>query len=295
MVGPRPLVLFASLMGAASAALAQPMQTIDLDTGEAVRTGASSADEAELVRIAIPELRARLPASERDGLGARIDAAYARMEARMGPQPSIWSATVRGGPIAHYARSEPSRGELGVVFLHGTDGAFVWPCAMIAEAARSLGGSTVCPSMGLEARWTSAEGRARVRSAIAFLRAHGARTVILAGLSTGGAGASRLVGSLRRELSGLVLLSGVARSARTRVPALVIHGSDDTMIPLAGARRFVDRSAGAELVVLDGGHFAIADHIDEVVVRLRGFFEAQLSRRGSPPDVGSLPTSPAPR
>jgi pimeloyl-ACP methyl ester carboxylesterase len=90
--------------------------------------------------------------------------------------------------------------------------------------------------------------------------------VVLAGLSNGGIGASRLALRVRASLSGLVLVSGCDPDApAVAVPTLVVHGANDRRIPAAVGRACAEHD-GADYVELDSGHFMLVDR-DEALVR----------------------------
>lgn len=261
---------------APAAANAQSLEAISLPDGDRVSAPADSEAEASFVAMSMPMILDRVPAAERPGLPERIAAAYQRMHDRLGPQPSVWATSVQGraessSPPALIAAGD---GDLAVVFLHGYGGNFTWPCALVAEAAAPVGATTICPSLDADAHWSGRDGLRVVRQAIALARSRGARRVVLAGLSNGGVGASRLARRLRRQVDGLVLLSGVARDARAPQPTLLVHGDHDRMVATGAARAFARRHHDATLTLLDGGHFALADHPDEVVGHIAAWLGA---------------------
>ena len=204
--------------------------------------------------IAVPAA-ALLPLVEPDakGLRASMSARYRAMRADVGdpPLPLFHSWLGREATLRLDVR-EPT---LGVVFLHGYAGNFALPCWHVARAAREAGGSTRCPSSGFHARWTEIQ---RVRREIRHLREAGAPRVVLAGISAGAIGASRLAPELRREIDGLLLLAGVsARAGAPRVPVLTIGGRRDRMTSPGALRRY-GRRYGRH-VSLEGGHFALLE------------------------------------
>jgi pimeloyl-ACP methyl ester carboxylesterase len=153
-----------------------------------------------------------------------------------------------------------------VVFLHGYAGNFAYECATVARAASAAGYATVCPSTAFDGRWWQPQGEQTARVVISWAKArYRAGRVVLAGLSNGGLGASRLAPRLAGELSGLVLISGVADDARAAgVPTLVVHGDRDGMCPPGPAREYA-RRVGARLAMMRGTHFLLLE--DEPGVR----------------------------
>lgn len=204
--------------------------------------------------IALP-VAALLPWVEPDAEGLRetMAARYRAMREDVGDPPL---------PVFHSWARQPATlrmdvpsPRLGVVFLHGYAGNFALPCWHVARAAREVGGSTRCPSSGFDARWRNIDD---VRAEISELRSEGASRIVLAGISAGAIGASRLAPRLRREIDGVLLLAGVSRHAgRPGVPVLTIGGRRDTMTSAADLRRY-GRLHGRH-VSLEGGHFALLD------------------------------------
>jgi pimeloyl-ACP methyl ester carboxylesterase len=143
-----------------------------------------------------------------------------------------------------------------VVFLHGYGGNYAMSCWLIARAARRAHMTTVCPSTRWRADWWSEDGEAIVKGTLASLRARGFEHVVLAGLSNGAVGASRLAPRMS-GLSGLLLVSGAASDApAANIPVLVVQGTADRQMPDSLARGYAERTNGA-YVALDAGHFAL--------------------------------------
>ncbi|MEL6181467.1 MAG: alpha/beta hydrolase [Myxococcota bacterium] len=175
--------------------------------------------------------------------------------------------------IEPMAEEAPSR---AVVFLHGYAGNFTLPCWQIAQAARLAGAVTVCPSVGLKGDWWTPQGQATVEATLDRLKARGITSVVLAGLSNGGIGASLLAPRLAARLDGVVLISGVsARAKPTRLPTLVIHGAGDTMTLFAVARRYARRGGRRNtLVRLKGRHFALMTEHEAATQALTSWLQA---------------------
>mgnify|MGYP001559030104 CR=1 FL=1 len=247
----------------ATPAFAQPLRVVSLPDGEPRAVDTDSAAEAAFVALSMPAMLARVPAEERAGLPERIAGAYARHHARSGPQPSIWAESVVGAPLV--LRAGPEHAERAVIFLHGLGGSFTWPCGLVAEASARVGAMTFCPSLDADAHWARAPGRAVVRDTIALARRAGATRIVLAGLSSGGVGASRLAMRLGDGIEGLILLSGVDGALRASQRVLLVHGDRDRMVQAESARRFARRSTAADLRMLEGGHFVLAERSDAIV------------------------------
>lgn len=166
------------------------------------------------------------------------------------------------------ADSSAASHDTAVIFLHGFAGNFDLPCWQIAHAARVL---TACPSTRWIGDWWTSDGHATLERTIDLVRARGAKHIVLAGLSNGGYGASRLAPMVRGKISGLILISGAAPDARAPgVPTLVIHGTADEMAPVSDARGYAQRY-DARFVGLNAGHFAMLVRKEENDRAVRAF------------------------
>lgn len=220
-----------------------------------------------------------------DELPAAMRAAYARMRAEEGDAPSPVLATYLGmqSPsefdlVVVEPGSETRPGD-AVVFLHGYAGNFALPCWQMARAVAPLGVLTACPSTRWIGDWWSPDGEATVRRTVEALRARGVTRIVLAGLSNGGYGASRLAPRLRSSLAGLVLISGAAPDAPpSGLPTLVVHGRRDSMASFSSATAYAARS-GARVVALDAGHFSMLVRADANDAAVRAFVASVLGRR----------------
>jgi pimeloyl-ACP methyl ester carboxylesterase len=63
----------------------------------------------------------------------------------------------------------------------------------------------------------------------------------------------------------------------SRVPLLAVWGANDEIFGPDGARAFAADAPGAEIHLLDGGHFLLESHLDAVTGHLRRFLDRALS------------------
>jgi pimeloyl-ACP methyl ester carboxylesterase len=63
----------------------------------------------------------------------------------------------------------------------------------------------------------------------------------------------------------------------SRVPLLAVWGRNDEIFLPAGALAFADDAAGAEICLLDGGHFLLESQLDAAADIIRGFLARTLS------------------
>jgi len=165
-----------------------------------------------------------------------------------------------------------------VLFLHGYGGNFTLQCWMIAQAARRAGAVTFCPSTRMAGDWWSATGQEIVRVMMDRLRERGFDAVVLAGLSNGGVGASRLAPGLHDRLAGLLLVSGAAPDAPPAgVPTLVLEGSRDTMMSPSVVRQYATRT-GAKYVELDGSHFLLIEQPEAMTDAMARWLSTRFGR-----------------
>lgn len=208
---------------------------------------------------------------------------YAEMRAEEGDMPTPQLRTYLGLeiPDAFDLMLYDRGGDAAVLFLHGSAGSFTLPCFQMAKAVNV---TTACPAMRWTGDWWTPQGDAIVRRTVAILRARGAGTIVLAGLSNGGYGASRLAPRMKGTFAGLVLISGAAWDAGPAgVPTLVIHGERDTMASAQEGQAYAARNH-AELVSLDAGHFAMLVRRDKSDAAVRAF----VARRVAAVTTGEL-------
>jgi pimeloyl-ACP methyl ester carboxylesterase len=159
----------------------------------------------------------------------------------------------------------------GIIFLHGYGGNFTVQCWLIAKAGFQLGALTVCPSTGVNGHWWNPQGEQILQETIAYLHSRGVERIFLAGLSNGAIGTSRLADEYKKELSGLILISGADPNATiTELPVLVIHGRNDERIPVSLMEEYV-AAAGQEATyrLFEGDHFLLlkqADQVQEIII-----------------------------
>lgn len=236
-------------------------------------------DEAATVLLGLQALAGagRLRDPDLALLEPALRASYARMRAdEDDPSSSVRPrrvALTEGGAedtLVYEARGGVRAGaRTAVVFLHGYGGSFALPCWQLARAVAPAGLATVCPTLDFDGEWWSTSGERLVRSAVDHLHAVGYERLVLAGLSNGAIGASRLAPKMKGTFTALVLVSGADPSAPPpSVPALVIQGRRDTMMAASGARSYA-ATAHARYVELDRGHFAMLLSADEVDGALR--------------------------
>jgi len=281
---PLPLTLAACLAFAASMLFAPPLRAqhtprfhlVDARTGGAAQPAIPDEATFVLTTAQLVAVSGRLPPAESRVVVPTMRAAYARLLRDEGAVPSPWTAEPPGPMLViEPPRAAPS--SVGIVFLHGAGGSFAVQCSWLARAGARLNARTVCPSAGREARWTAAADRAELDRAIAYLRAHGATHIYVAGLSNGAVGLSRLAQRLARTIDGFMLISGAAAGTRpTRRPTLVIQSRDDHMTPPRLARAYV-RGAGRHVryVELDGTHFVFAERTDALCTAIADWLDAQ--------------------
>ena len=231
---------------------------------------------------------------DRRELPFAMSSAYGEMRREQGDAPSPFVATYLGleraeafdlvmiePPAASGDPTlvPPARG--AVVFLHGFAGNFDLPCWQVAHALATTNVVTACPSTRWVGDWWSPEGEKTLRRTVDVLRARGVERIVLAGLSNGGYGASRLAPRMKGTFAGLVLISGAEPGAPSAdIPTLVIHGTRDTMTSYEESREYATKNH-AKLVTLDAGHFAMLVRADEANAALRDFVAAHAESRAS--------------
>jgi pimeloyl-ACP methyl ester carboxylesterase len=224
-----------------------------------------------------------LPAMERALLAPAMHDAYVAMRASEGTTASPVLDTLLDRQAAGAFDSlviEPQHGPPGaaVVFLHGYAGSFTLECWMVAEAARTIGAVTVCPSTGFDGRWWTDDGERTLRATLAYVRERHVPHVYLAGLSNGAIGASLLVPRFAGSLAGLILIAGESPDGTTAgLPTLVLHGERDSVLSAPVAHAFAART-GATYAGFDGGHFVMMVRRTEVRDAIGSWLQATETR-----------------
>lgn len=210
-----------------------------------------------------------------------LTSGYERMESALGTTMgsavlSTYLGRDHGGEFGAFV-IEPPEGEArgSVVFLHGLGGNFLLFCWEVARAASEAGMRTICPSTDWTGHWSNDTGERIARAALAYARRD--RHTVLVGLSAGAVGASRLAPRLSGLVDGLVLISGADPEADDPgVPALLLHGVNDGMMPIAQSRAYRDaHPSRASLVELSGTHFALLERRDAIADVLTAFLRAR--------------------
>lgn len=210
-------------------------------------------------------------------LASIVRRGYVRMRAQDGSVPTPAPGTYLGlqSPQGHdvvvIGGEDPTPD--AVVFLHGYAGNFTLYCWHVAEAFRGRA-RVYCPSMGPQARWWTRAGQRTLASTLDHARAQGATRIVLAGLSNGAVGAGRLAPRFRKQLAGLILLSGSPRVPPPRgLPVLVVHGTADPMSSASAARRYARQAGRAGVYhAVEGGHFIALSRHGAVSQHLRHWF-----------------------
>ncbi|WP_225847472.1 alpha/beta fold hydrolase [Streptomyces sp. HPF1205] len=68
----------------------------------------------------------------------------------------------------------------------------------------------------------------------------------------------------------------------SRVPLLAVWGRNDEIFGPEGALAFAQDAPGAEICLLDGGHFLLESHLDDAVAVIRRFLERSVGRPSAP-------------
>lgn len=263
---PRPQLVSSSASSSAPSSSA-PSSSTDLPS---VHPSAESAVAILGTRLLVA--RGRIHDRDAGRLERELTDAYAKMRADEDNPASL--VRIREEPLPLAAPGElivyePTESTdqprtSAVVFLHGYGGRFALPCWQIARAVARHHFTTACPTIGPEGDFWTQEGEARVRATVAILRRAGYERFVLAGLSNGAVGATRLPPDLLATFAGFVLVSGADPTrVPPHVPILVVQGRSDTMVSPDGPRAYAKRARATYLEV-DAGHFAMLFRAPEV-------------------------------
>jgi len=169
-----------------------------------------------------------------------------------------------------------------LLFLHGSGGNFVSYLKCWQQLADREGIAVVCPSFGF-GRWSRAGGVAAIDRVLAHLAADPALDldrVVLAGLSSGAAGAARVAAAHPGRFRALVLISPVLAEpdlSAGQVPLTVIHGDADEVIPpehvAAACARLAAAGVRLRRVVVPGeDHFLLFGARERVFAEVAPLF-----------------------
>lgn len=169
--------------------------------------------------------------------------------------------------------AEPDSGTrptTGIIFLHGFGGNFTLQCWLIARAGYHIDAITVCPSTGPSGVWWNSEGQSILEETFTYLHQRGVERIYLAGLSNGGIGATRLADPFKKDLVGLILISGADPNATiTELPVLILHGKYDERIRVSLMEQYAAAGTNATYQLFEGDHFLLlkqADQVQEVMI-----------------------------
>ncbi|MDQ3032264.1 MAG: hypothetical protein M3Y87_07600 [Myxococcota bacterium] len=262
------------------------LRAIVLPSGEAAGAGGRVFAERDISLVGVRLLRLRRGFSDREleGFVPALTRAYDEIDRDAGEVASVpFLSTLFGRQSAARFDAfvhEEDGTERWLVFLHGYGGSFVAQCWAVARIAADVGVSTICPATTIAGRWDLGDGPAIVRRTLEEIRARGAASIVLAGLSNGGIGASNLATALGTEIDGLALLSGLdSRATPPRVPTLVWHGIHDERFRIDRVREWAATLPQGELIEVDGDHFALLEQRDELAEALSGFLAGIGDRR----------------
>ena len=214
-----------------------------------------------------------LPAHDTKNLVATLKTTFAKMDAsdRAYPSPIAMTSLSLQNESAQdtLVIGAPNPGSHdAVLFLHGFGGNFTLQCWAVAQAARRANATTFCPSTRMAGDWWRGDGPPIANDMLADLKAKGFDRIVLAGLSNGGVGASRIAPQLHEKIVGLLLISGAAPDAKAAgVPTIAFEGDDDTMMTPEVVRDYAENT-GATYVELAGTHFLLIEDLDEMTSKM---------------------------
>lgn len=224
--------------------------------------------------------------SEHHGLTSALQTAYSEMRQEgnfSSPIISTYLGLQRPGHFDAVVIEPEGEPQFAVVFLHGYMGNVTAQCWEIAQAAKPLGGVTVCPSTVWTGEWWQPNGQAILRTTFEYIRAGGIERFYLGGFSNGGFGISRLASQWKEEegLAGLFFIDGFTDGTSVRevgLPVLIIEGMQDERVPVAAARQFASEVGDlGTYVEMEGDHFLIMKHPQAVQNVIQLWLEEQES------------------
>jgi hypothetical protein len=73
--------------------------------------------------------------------------------------------------------------------------------------------------------------------------------------------------------------SVVERAAAIDMPWLLLHGTEDDVVPLQDSKDIVAKAGdSAELVIIDGADHVFSEHVEQMVEKVVGWVKAQLAQ-----------------
>jgi hypothetical protein len=214
-----------------------------------------------------------LPANDTKNLVATLKKSFARMDASENTYPSPIVMTSlqlqkKGASDTIEIPAPSADSHSAVLFLHGFGGNFTLQCWAVAQASRKANAATFCPSTRLAGDWWRGDGPQITRDMLASLKARGFDKIVLAGLSNGGVGASRIAQQVSDKIVGLLLISGASPDAAPAgVPTIAFEGANDTMMTPSIVRQYAENTE-ATYVELDGTHFLLLEKLDDMTLKM---------------------------
>lgn len=185
--------------------------------------------------------------------------------------------------------------QTAVIYLHGFLGNQTVQAWLFGQAVREVGALTVCPSVWFVGDWWNDHGEETVRRTIEYLRGRGILRIYLAGLSNGAIGTSRLARRFRRDLVGLILISGGdPRAPDVGLPLLAIHGTYDERFSVETVKKCAENAQNlGNFREFEGDHLLLAKRAVEVQAALVDWLGEQEAAAaeldGRPRPAKSLP------
>ncbi len=258
-----PLLLFSA---------APAIEMYRLPSGEAVSTRLSESYLAQQGTPAAVQAGV-LSRAEARGLPEAMAAAYEELAVERGsfPTPVLRDQSAAAFDLVVIAPEKDSSPDRAAIFLHGYGGAWTLECWLFARRAGVL---TVCPSTGVEGRWSTSEGEKILAATQAWLAKKSRTRLVLAGLSNGGAGACQLARAHEKDFTAAIAISGVAPPGPRKLPMLVLHGRRDTMASFENARAFANAQPERTLFAADANHLLLLHQRDELGEKIAAFIAA---------------------
>jgi len=150
---------------------------------------------------------------------------------------------------------------LGCTYAGGEGSALSDPALIQELALTAMSGNR---DAAIRAGWHANVSAAHAADEASFARFRDAALDVPAALPT-----------ILAQLQAIATHDTSARLGEVAVPALVVHGTEDRMIPVANARAIADRIPGAKLEIWDDiGHLFFWEQPERAAELVRGFFGA---------------------